>query len=363
LNNIQGSAYWALADLKTYQFNQKQINELTAFVENTQHDASQRCQAGFALAKAYEDNKDYQYAFEYYAKANNLRPDVDFQADRYQKISEQLCEHYCHETLKLQADIHNNAIPIFIVGLPRSGSTLIEQILASHSQIEGTMELFNMRILISKINSMGLQQFNKGYPQSIASFSEKELSSFGNRYLEDTSIFRKEKKYFIDKLPLNYMQIGLIHKILPEAIIIDARRHPMSCGFSAFKQYFGSENYFSYNLEDIGAYYNSYLTVMDHWDKVLPGKVLKVQYEDVITDTEVEITKIINHCGIEFEQQCLKFYDNKRSVRTASSEQVRQPIYRSGLQQWHHFEEFLGPLKDTLGEKTLARFIPKGTSK
>ncbi len=357
LKKLQGTAYWALADLKTYQFSQKQINELTAFVENSHQDISQRCQAGFALAKACEDNKNYKQAFDYYAKANKLRADVKFQPAVYQKICVELCELYDQEILENQAIKRNCPIPIFIVGLPRSGSTLIEQILASHSQVEGTMELLNMHVIISTINRQGLQQFNKSYPQSIAYFSQQELTSFGNRYLQDTAIVRQGKDYFIDKLPLNYMQVGLIHKILPEAIIIDARRHPMSCGFSAFKQYFGSGYNFSYDLENIAAYYNSYLTVMDHWDKVLPGKVLKVQYEDVIDDAEAEIRKIINHCGLEFEQQCIKFYDNKRTVITASSEQVRQPIYKDGLQQWHHFEQYLRPLKQALGEKTLARFL------
>jgi len=246
--------------------------------------------------------------------------------------------------------------PIFIVGMPRAGSTLIEQILASHSHIEGTMELMTLPYLKRTIRMAGGRRFNKNYLQALREFSQAELSAFGQSYLDETAIYRTSKPYFIDKLPANFERIGLIHKILPQAIIIDARRHPMDCGFSAYKQHFANGQEYSYNLDHIGQYFNIYLQLMDHWDDVLPGKVKLVQYEELVRDTEAWVRQILAHVGVDFENECLRFYENKRAVKTASSEQVRQPIYTNSIGRWQTVSDRLRPLSDSLGEETMARF-------
>jgi hypothetical protein len=246
--------------------------------------------------------------------------------------------------------------PIFIVGMPRAGSTLIEQILASHSQIEGTIELMNLSYVERNIEVGGYHKFNKDYPRSLRGFSPEELNAYGQAYLDDTAIFRESKPFFIDKLPPNFERIGLIHKILPQAIIIDARRHPMDCGFSAYKQHFAGGHGYSYKLEHIGRYFNDYLRLMDHWNDVLPGKVKLVQYENMVRDTETSVRDILAHIGVDFEEVCLRFYENKRAVKTASSEQVRQPIYTESIGRWQTVSEQLKPLTDSLGEETMARF-------
>ena len=246
--------------------------------------------------------------------------------------------------------------PIFIVGMPRAGSTLIEQILASHSRIEGTMELMTLPNLERTIRIAGGRKFNENYPRSLRKFNQDELGAFGQAYLDETAIYRTSKPFFIDKLPPNFERVGLVHKILPQAIIIDARRHPLDCGFSAYKQHFAGGHEYSYQLEHIGHYFNNYLQLMDHWDSVLPGKVKLVQYEDMVRDTEDTIRKILNHIGVDFEDACLRFFENKRAVKTASSEQVRQPIYTKSVGRWRTVSDQLKPLIDSLGEKTMTRF-------
>jgi hypothetical protein len=240
--------------------------------------------------------------------------------------------------------------------MPRAGSTLIEQILASHSQIEGTMELMTLPYLKRTIRVVAGRKYNKNYLQALRDFSQAELSDFGQVYLDETAVYRTSKPFFIDKLPANFERIGLIHKILPQAVIIDARRHPMDCGFSAYKQHFASGHEYSYNLDHIGQYFNIYLQLMDHWDSVLPGKVKLVQYEDMVRNTENSIREILAHIGVDFEEACLRFYENKRAVKTASSEQVRQPIYTKSVGRWQTVSEQLKPLRDSLGEETMARF-------
>lgn len=356
VGDINGAVYWALADIKAYHFSESDVVEMIEYFNDKKEKPVQRSQAAFAIGKAFEDQKEYKKAFEYYRKANNLKPNVEFNPEEYNKICEVIVQSYSNETLQIQGSYNQSVIPIFIVGLPRSGSTLIEQILASHSEIEGTMELFQLPNLIRKINILGGRKTKKTYPESISCFSGDELSAFGQSYLDETSIFRTGKKYFIDKLPPNFQQVGLIHKILPQAKIIDARRHPMSGGLSAYKQHFASGHGFSYKLENIGAYYKSYLKLMDYWQSVLPNKVLTVQYEDMVENTQQQIRNILLFCGLGFEEQCLKFYENKRAVRTPSSEQVRQPIYNSSTHQWKNFEESLNPLKLALGDEILERF-------
>ncbi|MEW6982592.1 sulfotransferase [Colwelliaceae bacterium 6471] len=356
LEPINGTAYWALADLKSYRFDEDEVEQLISIFANDSVDAGQAAQVGFALAKHYEDNNEYQTAFHYYQQANHRRPAVNFDAQEYRQSCQAICASFDSSTLSKQALSNQTpATPIFIVGLTRSGSTLLEQILASHSAIEGTMELYSMPRVVKLIEDLATRK-GTVYPKVMTQLTTQELALLGESYLKETEIFRTDKPYFIDKMPPNFHNVGLIHMILPNAIIIDARRHPLSSGFSNFKQHFARGYDFSYDLENIGHYYNNYLAVMDHWDKVLPEKVLCMQYENMVQDTERQVKKLLAHCSLPYEEQCLKFHENKRAVRTASSEQVRRPINRSGMAQWKNFEQYLSPLKQALGEQTLSRF-------
>jgi len=352
-----GTAYWALADLKSYNFSDNEQKDITELFNNKKISKSQAAQAGFALAKHFEDQNDFETAFNCYEQANKLRPDTNYHADDYQRSCNLVKENFTASTLAKQAKAKNTnqATPIFIVGLTRSGSTLIEQMLASHSKVEGTMELYSLPRVVRKIELLANKR-NSSYPKIMSQLSEDELAYFGQLYLEETQIFRTDKPYFIDKMPPNFHNVGLINMILPNAIVIDARRHPLSTGLSNFKQHFARGYDFSYDLKDIGHYYNCYLSLMDFWDQALPNKVFCVQYENMIQDTENQLKALLSHCDLDFEQQCLEFHLNKRSVRTASSEQVRQPINKKGMQQWKRFEEHLTPLKEALGENTLIRF-------
>jgi hypothetical protein len=240
--------------------------------------------------------------------------------------------------------------PIFVVGLPRAGSTLIEQILASHSQVEGTMELADIPRLVQHLNGRQYLDAPPRYPAVLPQLTPEQLRKYGEKFIADTQVYRTGKPYFIDKMPNNFRHVGLIHLILPNAKIIDARREPMACCFSNFKQLFASGQEFTYSLEDIGRYYRVYVELMAHWDAVLPGKVLRVQHEQLVEDFESQVRRILDFVGLDFEPACLEFYKTERSVRTASSEQVRQPIYKEGIEQWRHFEPWLGPLKTVLGE-------------
>jgi len=356
MEKINGAAYWALADLKSYHFSDDEITDMEALVAKKDVPKGQVSQAYFALGKGYEDKKDYEKAFAYYEKANQTRPDVNFTAQEFHEKNAELMQSFSSELLKGHASTEQDEVtPIFIVGLPRSGSTLIEQILSSHSAVEGTGELFNLPRLIRRINIEGGKR-QASYPESLAKFSPQELRAFGQTYIEQTKVYRTNKPYFIDKAPPNFLNIGLIHLILPNAIIIDARRHPLSTGFSNFKQHYANGHDFSYSLENIGHYFNGYMSLMAHWNEVLPNKVLTVQYENMVKDTENQVRTLLAHCNLPFEQECLDFYKNKRAVRTSSSEQVRQPINKKGMEQWKHFEPYLSQLKEALGEETLNQF-------
>jgi tetratricopeptide (TPR) repeat protein len=357
LDKVNGTAYWALADLKSYVFSTEDRQQMQALLLAPQVASAQAAQAGFALAKAYEDLLDFDSAFNFYSQANALRPDVQFEPEEYALSCNLVAQAFTPEVLQRQAiqPAIEQAIPIFIVGLTRSGSTLLEQILASHSCIEGTMELYCLPHTVRRAELLAKQK-KSNYPDVMAQLSTEELLSLGLSYLQETVVFRQGKPYFIDKLPPNFHNVGFIHMILPHAIIIDARRHPLSACLSNFKQHYAKGYDFSYNLQHLGFYYNQYLAMMDYWDTVLPNKVLCMQYENMVQDTETQIRRLLAHCGLAFEQQCLTFFANKRAVRTASSEQVRQPIYTAGMQQWRHFETHLKPLKQALGERTLGRF-------
>lgn len=351
-----GAGWWGLADMKTHQFGDDDIGEMAAIAGDEAVKPEQRAQATFALAKALEDRGQYTESFEHYRAGNNLRSGIVFDPDAQRGGIDEISRAFDASVLATQAQpAPQGAVPIFIVGLPRAGSTLIEQILASHSQIEGTMELATLPNLVRRITIEGGRK-NVEYPSSMATFSAAQLSSWGQVYLDQTAMYRSGKPFFIDKLPTNFDKVGLIHKILPAAVVVDARRHPLDCGLSCYKQHFAGGHAFSYSLEHIGHYYNAYLAMMDHWDRVLPAKVLCVQYEELVADTESAVRALLSHCGVPYEASCLRFFENKRPVRTASSEQVRQPIYRKGIGHWKHFESELEPLKQALGEQTLARF-------
>ncbi len=352
-----GAGWWGLADLKTYQFSAEDKQTMENLSGNRSAAMDHRCQAAFALAKAFDNDGDHEQAFHWYQTGNDLRPDIKYSPDKNSDFCDTSLAEFDADMLDIQADPKpTGPTPIFIIGMPRAGSTLIEQILASHSRIEGTMELMTLPYVERTVKIGGGHKFDKSYPHSLRDFSPDELSAFGQAYMDETAIYRTSKPFFIDKFPPNFQRIGLIHKILPQAIIIDARRHPMDCGLSAYKQHFAGGHEFSYRLENIGRYYNDYLRFMDHWDNVLPGKVKLVQYEDMVRDTENTIRLILDHIGVDFEDACLCFFENKRAVKTASSEQVRQPIYTKSIGQWQTVADQLKPLIDSLGEETMTRF-------
>lgn len=345
-----GDAYWSLANLKTFRFDVKDIDRMKAQEAAASTTLEDRYHLCFALGKALEDREDYAGAFRYYERGNALKKEeTHYAAERIEKEF-RLQTEICTEAMLGRDEAHGCPAPdpIFILGLPRAGSTLLEQILASHPQVEGTMELPNMLATVHRLNGRRMVDEDPRYPGILAELSEDTLRSLGENYMKDTQIFRSGKPYFIDKMPNNFRHIGLIHLILPNAKIIDARRHPMACCFSGFKQLFAEGQEFTYDLRDIGRYYREYVKLMDHWDRVLPGKVLRVQYEEVVDDLENQVRRILDHCGLPFDERCVRFHETSRPVRTPSSEQVRQPIYASGKKQWRNFERFLGPLKEAL---------------
>ena len=344
-----GDAYFALANLKTYKFSDDEIGAMLAQTERNDLAFMDRVHLSFALGKAYEDRKDYAQAFRFYAQGNDLkRRQTRYDADSMQEELRKQAE-FCGVDLfaKHAGSGHPAPDPIFILGLPRAGSTLLEQILASHSQVDGTLELPNILALAHRLR--GRDSGDSQYPQILHDLTPERLTKMGQDFIENTRIHRQDAPFFIDKMPNNFRHIGLINLILPNAKIIDARRDPMDGCFSGFKQLFAEGQEFTYGLEEVGRYYADYVELMEHWDAVLPGKVLRVQYEDVVADTETQIRRILDYCGLPFEQACVDFHQTERSVRTPSSEQVRQPIFKSGLAQWRNFEPWLDPLKQALG--------------
>ncbi len=344
-------AFYALANLKTYRFTDDEIASMERQAGTPGMPLRSLIHLHFSLGKAFEDREDYARSFGHYRTGNDLkRHQTRYQADQMDKEFRLQMETCGPELFEEKAGAGFKAPdPIFIVGLPRAGSTLLEQILASHSQVDGTMELPNILALAHKLRSNGPISADSAYPQVLHELSADQLTDFGKAFIEETRVHRKGPPFFIDKMPNNFRHIGLIHLILPNAKIIDARREPMACCFSGFKQLFAEGQEFTYGLEEIGRYYRGYVELMAHWDRVLPGKVLRVHYEDVVEDIDTQVRRILDHCGLPFEEACIDFHKTKRSVRTASSEQVRQPLYRSGVDQWRHFEDHLGPLKDALG--------------
>jgi len=336
-----GEAWWSLANLKTQQFASEDIATMQAQLASRDLADEDRFHFEFALGKALEDVGDYADSFKHYETGNRLRRksivyDGNETARHVERCKATFTSEYFQTRLSAGCQARD---PIFIVGLPRSGSTLLEQILSSHPLVEGTMELPD---ITSIARDVGLVR--------VVELSPEELAALGERYLSQTRIQRKTAApHFIDKMPNNFLHIGLIHSILPNAKIVDARRHPLGCCFSAFKQHFARGQHFSYGLEDVGRYYADYVRLMAHFDAVLPGKIHRVIYEAMVEDMEAQTRALLEYCGLPFDERCLRFYENERAVRTASSEQVRRPIYREGVDQWRHFEPWLSPLKDALG--------------
>jgi tetratricopeptide (TPR) repeat protein len=347
-----GDAYWSLANLKTYRFTESELEEMRTHEAAPETAVADRYHLCFALGKALEDRGDYEASFRYYERGNALKKsESDYTLDHVAKNAARQIEVCTAEFFTARRGVGCPAPdPIFIVGLPRSGSTLLEQILASHSQVEGTMELSEIATYTVDLEGANRDATERRYPRVLAELAHEDFVRYGERYLSDTRVYRTDKAFFIDKMPNNFRHIGFIHLILPNAKIIDARREPMACCFSNFKQLFASGQEFTYSLDDIARYYRMYVELMDHWDAVLPGRVLRIQHEDVVEDLEGSVRRILDYCGLEFEPGCLEFYKTERSVRTASSEQVRQPIFKEGLDQWRNFEPWLGPLKDALGD-------------
>ena len=347
-----GETYWSIANLKTAPFSAEQEAAMQVQLRRPELSVEDRLHLHYALGKALEDGGDYAASFAHYAAGARLRHrEVHYDADETTAQMRRSKALFTRQFFSDRAGAGSRSDdPIFIVGLPRSGSTLVEQILASHSAIEGTMELPEIVAIARTLGQRGQKQEGLSYPDVLAGLSADELSALGERFIERTRIHRKfGRPFFIDKMPNNFQHIGLIQLILPNAKIVDARRHPMGACFSAFKQHFARGQAFSYDLIDLGRYYRDYLELMDHFDQVLPGKIHRVIYEDMVEDTQAQVRRLLDFCGLRFEPACLRFYENDRAVRTASSEQVRRPIFREGLNHWRRYEPWLEPLKTALG--------------
>ncbi len=342
LNPVLGEVWWSLANLKTLRFDDADLAAMQAALDRGDLLVEDRFHLHFALGKAHEDRRQAEPAFAHYERGNALRKTMlDYDADQTRAAVDHNKALFTPEFFAARSGFGCTAPdPIFIVGMPRAGSTLIEQILSSHSMIEGTMELPDIPKLAAKARNMG----------GIANLSAQDARALGEQFLHDTQVQRKSgKPFYIDKLPNNWLHVGFIRLILPRARIIDARRHPMDCCFSNFKQHFARGQAFSYSLSDMGRYYADYVDLMDHFDAALPGHVHRVFHERVIADLETEVRAMLTYLDLPFEQACLDFHANDRAVRTASSEQVRRPINRDGVDQWRAMEPWLGPLVDALG--------------
>lgn len=339
-----GETWWSLANLKTVRFSDQDIAAMEAALASPDLAEEDRFHLAFALGKAFEDRKQIEPAFAHYTAGNALRRKlIDYDSTKTSDTVDRLIATFTADFIAERAGQGCDAPdPIFVVGMPRAGSTLIEQILSSHSAVEGTSELQDIPALARQ---------NRPYPQALATLDADALHSLGEEFLRRTRIQRKTAKpFFIDKLPNNWFNVLFIHLILPGARIIDARRHPLSCGFSNFKQHYARGQGFSYSLDDMGRYYADYVRLMSHVDQVLPGRVYRVIYERVVDDTEAEVRALLDYCGLPFEETCLEFYRTERAVRTPSSEQVRQPIFREGTEAWKAFDAHLDPLRAALGE-------------
>ena len=346
-NKLSGEAYWSLANLKTYSFSE---NEIKVMEETLKEDMSdiERSQIHFALGKAYEVKKDFENSFNNYFKGNEVKKGlIKYSSDDTTDNTKRILDFFNLETIR---DFSKSSTvdqdPIFILGMPRSGSTLVDQIISSHSKVDGTQELPNIIKIASELNSNN----QNTYPEILKELDESKLSEMGNNYLSETTWARKNAPFFIDKMPNNFIHIGLIKTILPNAKIIDTRRDPMDTCFSCYKQFFARGQLFTYSLEDLGNYYTDYIKAMNHWHNVYGKDIFTVHYDNVINKTEETIRELIDYCNLPFEKECLEFYNSSRPVKTPSAEQVRQPIYKSGLNYWKNYEKHLVPLKKIIDE-------------
>ena len=347
-----GEVWWSLANLKTIRFDDEDIAAMTAALDDHQLAEDDRFHLHFALGKALEDRGAAEASFTHYATANRLRrAALAYDADDIFEHVDRSIALFTPDFFAARANRGCPAPdPIFILGLPRAGSTLIEQILASHPAIEGTSELPDIPAIARRLGGRKSSNEPSLYPDCLAQLDAAALTELGAEYLDRARVQRTtDRPLFVDKLPNNWAHVGLIRLILPNAKIIDARRDPMSCGFSNFKQHFARGQGFTYDLADIGTYYGDYVRLMRHIDIVQPGQVHRVIHEDLVEDPDREVRRLLDHLGLPFDPACLAFHENKRAVRTASSEQVRRPISRDGLDQWRPFEPWLGPLKTALG--------------
>ena len=359
-----GETWWSLANLKTYRFADADVATMRALLAGGGLSDEDRFHLEFSLGKALEDRREAEAAFAAYRRGNTLRRQtLDYEAIETHEHLIRNRALYNRKFFEARAEYGCDAPdPIFIVGLPRAGSTLIEQILSSHSMIEGTMELPDLPAIAKRLGGRRRKDDESDYPGVVATLDAKACRELGQSYLASTRSQRKTARpFFIDKMPNNFMHTGLLHLILPKARIIDARRHPMACGFSAYKQHFARGQAFTYDLTDLGRYYADYVALMAHFDEVLPGRAHRVIYEAMVADPKTEVRALLDYCGLDFEPACMTFYENDRAVRTASSEQVRKPIFTEGLDQWKAFEPWLEPMKSALGS-VLAEYptVPSG---
>jgi tetratricopeptide (TPR) repeat protein len=346
-----GEAWWSLANLKTFRFDAADMAEMHRLLDNDEAAQDDFWHLSFALGKALEDKREFDESFRHYANGNAARRrSVHWDSDAHHSSFAKTVAFFRPEFFASRHGSGNpSPAPIFIVGLPRAGSTLLEQILSSHSQVEGTTELPDVMSIARRLGAAATHGGVSRYPEILGTLQAGDFNALGAEYLEHSAIHRSGTPYFIDKMPNNFLHIGLIHLMLPNAKILDARRRPMACCFAGFKQLFAHGQDFSYSLEEIGRYYRDYVALMTHWDSVLPGRVLRVDYEAIVENTEAEVRRVLDSCGLEFEPACLEFHRTDRAVRTPSSEQVRQPIYKSAVDQWRNFEAHLAPLKTALG--------------
>ncbi len=350
-----GEAFFSLANLKTYSFSENELDSMRGQVGRVDLSLRDKAYFHFALAQGCEVNGKYDEAFFHLERGNRIKNDQSqYSIERMEKELQAQIE-VCDEALfrDLGKGGHEAKDPIFILGLPRAGSTLIEQILASHSMIDGTLELPNILSIAQSLRGDDIYGKLGNYPKSLESLTLDQRETLGKGYIEDTRMHRKDAPMFTDKMPNNFRHIGLIHLIMPNAKIIDARRYSLDCCFSMFKQLFAQGQEFSYGLAEAGSYYNSYVKLMDHWDRVLPNKVLKVNNEDIIEDLEGQVRRMLEFLELPYEEECISFYETDRSVRTASSEQVRRPINKDGMERWKPYSKHLKPLLNHLGEDLL----------
>ncbi len=353
-----GDAFWSLANTKSHEFTDDELARMESLAKDPAIGANDRIQVCFALGDAHERKRRYERSFGYYSRGNALKQPMTYHDPRHLRVRiDSQIEICTAELFARRSGLGFDAPdPIFIVGLPRSGSTLLEQILSSHSAVDGTMELHNILNLAKRLRGRDKPDAPPRYPRILNELEDDYFRRFGEQFIDDTRAYRGAAPFFVDKMPNNFFHIGLIRLILPNAKVIDARRHPMACCFSGYKQLFGEGQEFSYGLQEIGNYYRQYVKLMDHWDDVLPGFVLRVQHEDVVEDLEGQVRRMLDFCGLAFERACVDYHQTERSIRTPSAEQVRQPIYRTGLEQWRHYESWLDPLKEALGPEVRARY-------